>query len=359
VQLEGPRLLRVAPNGDVFIAETDAGRIRVLHMPEGAARPERMETFAARLNEPFGLAFYPPGDDPQWLYAANINAVLRFPYRNGDVTARADPDMVVPDLPAGRGHSTRDIAFSRDGIRMFVSVGSGSNDGEDMRRLGPAEIKDWESRHGLGAAWGRETDRAAVLAFDPDGKNGRVFATGIRNCVGLAVDPASGELWCSTNERDGLGDDLVPDYVSRVREGAFYGWPWFYIGANEDPRHPGERPDLREQVSVPDVLVQSHSASMQMTFYDAAQFPSEYRGTIFAAEHGSWNRSRRTGYKVIQLVLQNGVPTGEYVDFMTGFVLNERSVWARPVGVAVARDGSLLVSEDGNGAMWRVWYEGG
>ena len=358
VQLEEPRLLRVAPNGDVFVAETDAGRIRVLHMPEGAARPERMETFAARLNEPFGLAFYPPGDDPQWLYVANINAVLRFPYRNGDVTARGDPQMVVPDLPAGRGHSTRDIAFSRDGARMFVSVGSGSNDGEDMRRLGPAEIKDWESRHGLGAAWGRETDRAAVLAFDPDGRNGRVFATGIRNCVGLAVDPASGELWCSTNERDGLGDDLVPDYVSRVREGAFYGWPWFYIGANEDPRHPGERPDLRDQIAVPDVVVQSHSASMQLTFYDAAQFPSEYRGTIFAAEHGSWNRSRRTGYKVIQLVLQNGVPTGEYVDFMTGFVLNERSVWARPVGVAVARDGSLLVSEDGNGAMWRVWYEG-
>ena len=359
VQLDEPRLLRVAPNGDVFIAETDAGRIRVLHMPEGATRPERMETFAARLNEPFGLAFYPPGEDPQWLYVANINAVLRFPYRNGDVTARGDPQIIVPDLPAGRGHSTRDIAFSRDGARMFVSVGSGSNDGEDMRRLAPAEIKDWESRHGPGAAWGRETDRAAVLAFEPDGKNGRAFATGMRNCVGLAVDPASGELWCSTNERDGLGDDLVPDYVSRVREGAFYGWPWFYIGANEDPRHPGERPDLRDQVSVPDVLVQSHSASMQLTFYDAAQFPSEYRGTIFAAEHGSWNRSRRTGYKVIQIVLQNGVPTGEYVDFMTGFVLNERSVWARPVGIAVTRDGSLLVSEDGNGAMWRVWYEGG
>ena len=359
VQLDGPRLMRVAPNGDIFIAETDEGRIRVLRARQGATRPEQLETFATRLNGPFGIAFYPPGNDPQWLYVADTNAVLRFPYHAGDLIAGGDPQVVVPDLPAGRGHSTRDIVFSRDGTRLFVSVGSGSNDGEDMRRLDPAEINAWEARHGLGAVWGRETNRAAVLVFDPEGRNGRVFATGIRNCVGLAIAPATDEVWCSTNERDGLGDDLVPDYVTRVREGAFYGWPWLYIGANEDPRHTGERPDLRDKVTVPDVLLQSHSASMQMTFYDAMQFPPAYRGTIFAAEHGSWNRGRRTGYKVIQAIMQNGVPTGEYADFMTGFVLNERNVWARPVGVTVARDGSLLVSDDGNGTIWRVWYEGG
>src|SRR5713226_776506 len=357
-ELDAPRIMRTAPNGDIFIAETQAGRIRVLRTPEGATRPDRIETFASRLNEPFGLAFYPPGSEPEWLYVADTDAVLRFPYRSGDLTARGDADVVVPDLPRGRGHSTRDIAFSRDGKQMFVSVGSGSNDGEDMRRLGAAEIKDWEVRHGPGAAWGRETNRAAVLVFDPDGNNGRVFAAGIRNCVGLAVDPGSGELWCSTNERDGLGDDLVPDYVTRVRDGAFYGWPWFYLGANEDPRHLGERPDLRDRVTVPDVLLQSHSASMEMTFYGAAQFPAEYRGSIFAAEHGSWNRSSRTGYKVVRVMMQNGAPTGEYVDFMTGFVVSDKNVWGRPVGVAVARDGSLLVTEDGNGSIWRIWYDG-
>jgi len=172
----------------------------------------------------------------------------------------------------------------------------------------------------------------------------------------MAVQPATGELWCSVNERDGLGDDLVPDFVTRVREGAFYGWPWFYIGGNEDPRRAGEEPTLRQRVSVPDVLLQPHSASMELTFYNSGQFPAEYRGDIFAAFHGSWNRSRRTGYKVVRVLLKNGQPTGEYEDFLTGFVVNDSTVWARPVGVAVAQDGSLLVSEDGNGSIWRVTY---
>ena len=357
-ELEAPRIVRVAPNGDIFIAETAAGRVRVLHAPEGTSRPDRLETFASRLNEPFGIAFYPAGPDPQWVYVADTDAVLRFPYRSGDLTARGDPEVVVPDVPHGRGHFTRDVAFSRDGRRMFVSVGAGSNDGEDLRRMNAAEIRDWEAKHGLGAAWGRETNRAAVLVFDPDGKNGRLFAAGLRNCVGLAVDPGTDELWCSVNERDGFGDDLVPDFVTRVRDGAFYGWPWYYIGGNEDPRHAGARPDLAGKVTVPDVLVQSHSASLGMTFYDGTQFPGEYRGTVFAAEHGSWNRSRRTGYKVIQVIVRNGAPTGEYVDFMTGFVASDRNVWGRPVGVAVARDGSLLVTEDGNGSIWRIWYDG-
>ena len=193
-----------------------------------------------------------------------------------------------------------------------------------------------------------------MLAFDPDGKRPGVFATGIRNCVGLATHPVTGDLYCSTNERDGLGDNLVPDYVTRVREGAFYGWPWFYIGNNEDPKHRGERTDLKGKITVPDVLLQAHSASLGLTFYNGNQFPPEYSGDGFAAEHGSWNRSKRTGYKVVRIRMKDGVPTGEYQDFVTGFVVDDSSVWGRPVGVAVAHDGALLVSEDANGTIWRI-----
>jgi glucose/arabinose dehydrogenase len=236
---------------------------------------------------------------------------------------------------------------------MLISVGARSNDAEGSG--GPAEgLEAWISGHPLGAAWGGETDRAGVLAFDPDGKPLGMFATGIRNCVGLAIQPTTGDLYCSTNERDGLGDNLVPDYVTRVREGAFYGWPWFYIGSNEDPGHVGERADLKGKVTVPDVLLQPHSATLGLTFYNGHQFPADYSGDGFAAEHGSWNRSKRTGYKVIRIRLKDGVPSGEYQDFLTGFVINDNDVWGRPVGVAVAHDGALLVSEDGNGTIWRV-----
>jgi glucose/arabinose dehydrogenase len=217
-------------------------------------------------------------------------------------------------------------------------------------------LKAWIEGHPLGASWGSESNRADVLVFDPDGKNPGVFATGIRNCVGLAVHPRTGDAYCSTNERDGLGDNLVPDYVTRVREGAFYGWPWFYIGGNQDPHHAGERPDLKDKVTVPDVLVQAHSASLGLAFYTGNAFPAEYSGDGFAAEHGSWNRSKRTGYKVIRIRLKDGVPTGEYQDFVTGFVVNDSEVWGRPVGVAVAHDGALLVSEDGNGTIWRITH---
>ncbi len=172
--------------------------------------------------------------------------------------------------------------------------------------------------------------------------------------MGLAVQPQSGTPWCSTNERDGFGDDLVPDYVTSVRENAFYGWPWFYIGGHEDPKHAGERPDLKDKVTTPDVLLQAHSASLGLTFYQGSNFPTDYRGDAFAAEHGSWNRSKRTGYKVIRIRLKDGTPTGEYEDFVTGFVVNDSEVWGRPVGVAVAHDGALLISEDGNGTIWRV-----
>jgi glucose/arabinose dehydrogenase len=353
--LAGPRLIRVAPNGDVFAAESSAGRIRVLRA--GGSGEAQATVFASGLTGPFGIAFYPPGPDPQWVYVGNTDSVVRFPYHNGDVTARGPAETIVPQLPVG-GHRTRDVQFSPDGKTMYVSVGSGSNVAEGMSKLEGAALHAWQSEHPLGATWDYETDRADVLAFDPDGNNRRIFATGIRNCVGMAVQASTGTLWCSTNERDGLGDNVPPDYITRVREGAFYGWPWFYIGANEDPRHRGERPDLKDKITVPDVLLQAHSASLGMTFYNATQFPADYRGNIFAAEHGSWNRSKRTGYKIIRVIIKDGVPTGEYEDFATGFVISDAEVWGRPVGVAVDKDGGLLFSEDGSGTIWRVTYSG-
>jgi glucose/arabinose dehydrogenase len=353
--LAGPRLIRVAPNGDVFAAESNAGRIRVLR-PNGNEAPEAF-VFASGLNGPFGIAFYPPGNDPQWVYVGNTDSEVRFPYRSGDVTARGPAEVIVPHLPTG-GHHTRDVVFSPDGKIMYVSVGSASNVGDRMGALSATELQKWQSDHPLGAAWGNETDRSDVLAFDPQGQNRRIYATGIRNCVGMAVEPTSGTIWCSTNERDGLGDNVPTDYITRVRDGGFYGWPWYYIGANEDPRHRGERPDLKDKITVPDVLIQAHSASLEMTFYEATQFPEAYRGNIFAAEHGSWNRSKRTGYKIIRAIVKDGVPTGAYEDFATGFVVNDSEVWGRPVGVAVAKDGALLVSEDANGTIWRITYSG-
>jgi glucose/arabinose dehydrogenase len=353
--LAGPRLIRVAPNGDVFAAESNAGRIRVLR-PNGNEAPEA-SVFASGLNGPFGIAFYPPGNDPQWVYVGNTDSVVRFPYRSGDLAARGAAEVIVPHLPVG-GHRTRDVVFSPDGKTMYVSVGSASNVGDQMGKLSATELQKWQSDHPLGAAWGNETDRADVLAFDPQGQNRRIYATGIRNCVGMAIEPTSGTIWCSTNERDGLGDNVPTDYITRVRDGGFYGWPWYYIGANEDPRHRGERPDLKDKITVPDVLIQAHSASLEMTFYEATQFPQAYRGNIFAAEHGSWNRSKRTGYKIIRAIVKDGVPTGAYEDFATGFVVNDSEVWGRPVGVAVAKDGALLVSEDANGTIWRIAYSG-
>jgi glucose/arabinose dehydrogenase len=355
--LSDPRSLLTAPNGDIFVAESEAGRIRVLRAGDGEAKPRESSVFASGLNQPFGIAFYPPGPDPQWLYVANTNSVVRFAYRAGDLKAGARPETIVRSLPRG-GHTTRDLVFSNDRKRMFVSVGSAGNAGEAMRKRSAAEIARWDAEHGLGAAWDGDTDRADVLVFDPNGKNGKVFASGLRNCVGLRTHPQTGDLWCSLNERDALGDDLVPDFVTRVREGAFYGWPWYYIGARPDPTHAGERPDLADKVTLPDVLLQAHSASMHIAFYEGTQFPAEYRHDAFVAEHGSWNRAKRTGPKVIRIHLDNGVPNGEYEDFLTGFVVNDSSVWGRPVGVTVARDGALLVSEDGNGTIWRITWRG-
>jgi hypothetical protein len=360
--LHKPRLLRVAPNGDIFIAETGPNRIRVLRAADGADAPTVNQIFAEDLDRPFGISFYPPGDHPQWIYVANNNSVVRFAYHNGDLNASRAPEVMVPRLTdSGGGHSTRDVVFSQDGKRMFISVGSASNVAEGMSKKSPAEIRAWEAENGVGAAWDAEWHRADILVTDPEGHQPlRTFATGIRNGVGMAVNPETGELWVSTNERDGLGDNLVPDYVTRVKEGGFYGWPWYYLGNFEEPRHAGERPDLAGKAIVPDVLEQSHSASLEMTFYTAtrgvAAFPAEYVGDAFVAFHGSWNRNTRTGYKIARIRVNHGVPTGEYDDFLTGFVLDDRSVWGRPVGVTVAHDGALLITEDGNGTVWRVAY---
>ena len=360
--LDNPRLLRVAPNGDIFISETGPSRIRVLCGADGADAPSENQIFADDLERPFGLAFYPPGDHPQWLYVANINSVVRFPYHTGDMKASGPAEVIFQKLSRGTGgHSTRDVMFSKDAKRMFISVGSGSNAGEEMQKKTPEEIKTWESERGLGATWGSESNRADILVTDPEGHEAlRPYATGIRNGVSMAINPTTGDLWVSTNERDGLGDNLVPDYVTSVKEGGFYGWPWYYMGKIEDPRHAGERPDLMGKAIVPDVLEQSHSASLEMTFYTAANgvaaFPAEYRGDAFVSLHGSWNRSTRTGYKVVRLRFKHGRATGEYDDFMTGFVVDDRDVWGRPVGVAVAHDGALLVSEDGHGTVWRIAY---
>lgn len=339
--LDNPRVVRTAPNGDLFIAESGANRVRVIRDANNDGKPETNQVFVENLRQPFGIAFYPLGDNPQFIYIANTDSVVRYPYKNGDTKTTAQEEMVVANVSGGGrltggGHWTRDIAFSKDGKKLFVSVGSRSNVSDDAG----------------------EDRRARIFEYTPDGKNERVYAYGIRNPVGIAVHPETGDLWTSVNERDGLGDHLVPDYVTRVQDGSFYGFPWYYLGANQDPRHKGKRPDLRDKVIVPDVLLQSHSASLAMTFYDGAQFPSDYKLDAFAAEHGSWNRTRRTGYKVVRIPLENGRATGEYEDFMTGFVTADGSVWGRPVGVTVARDGALIVTDDGSNTIWRVSYVG-
>ncbi|MBV9574934.1 MAG: sorbosone dehydrogenase family protein [Acidobacteriales bacterium] len=333
--LEGPRLITRAPNGDLFVAQTSAGSILVLRGITAGGKPEKTEVFVGGLNEPFGIAFYPPGADPQYVYVGNTDSVVRFPYRTGDMKARGPQEIIIPKLPTG-GHSTRNVAFSPDGKRMFVAVGSRSN------------VTDIDTNSS-------EFHRANILVANPDGSNLRVYASGIRNPVGLAVDSA-GVVWTSVNERDELGDNLPPDYITHVEENGFYGWPWYYTGGNPDPRFPNKHPELKAKVIVPDVLVEPHDASLQLSFYDGKQFPEEYQGQIFACEHGSWNRSVRTGYEVIFVPLKNGRAIGEYRDFLTGFVTPDGNVWGRPVGVTTATDGSLIVTDDASNSIWRVSY---
>jgi glucose/arabinose dehydrogenase len=366
-----PRVIHAAPNGDLFLADSQAGSIFVLRGVTTDGKAETVSKFASGLDHPFGIAFYPAGPTPRYIYVGTATEIVRFPYKSGELKAETNkPDTIVPDIPGyaqlrGGGHWTRDVVFSADGNYMLVSVGSGSN------------IDDPDTHP-------REFHRADVLEYTPEGKFVEVYAYGIRNCVGEAINPTTGQLWCSTNERDALGSDLPPDYVTHIQEGGFYGWPWYYIGGHKDPRLPEpcadgagpnpqskvplselqakscKRVDLSSKVITPDVLVQPHMASLEMTFYPmrASGFPAEFAGDAFAAEHGSWNRSKRGGYEVIMIPMKNGQAAGSYEDFLTGFVTPDGQVWGRPVGVTVGHDGALYVTDDGSRSVWRVSYTG-
>jgi len=363
-----PRLLRTAPNGDIFLSDSHGDKIFVLRGVRPDGKAETVSTFATGLSLPFGIAFYPTGPNPKWVYIGNTDSVVRFPYKSGDLVASGPAEKIVPQLPGfaqlrGGGHWTRDIVFTKDG-HMLVSVGSGSN------------VDDADTHP-------NEFHRADVLEFTPEGKFVEVYAHGIRNCVGEAINPITGALWCSVNERDNLGNHLVPDYVTSVPEGSFFGWPWYYMGGHQDPRLPEpctngtgpnlqaaaltsdqaancKRSNLSSKVSTPDVLVQPHMASLEMVFYPEHkdQFPAAFAGGAFAAEHGSWNRKNRAGYEVIYIPMKDGKATGEYDDFLTGFVTADGQVWGRPVGVTVANDGSLFVTDDGTRSVWHVSYVG-
>jgi glucose/arabinose dehydrogenase len=345
--LEEPRVLRTAPDGGVFLAESGGGRV-IRFIPDG-----KRTIFAEGLHRPFGIAFWPPAA-PRFVYVAEPTRVLRYAWAPGQIVAPGEPSTIIDGIPTG-GHWTRDLALAPDGTRLFISVGSGSNAGQDIGGRPPEGLRAWQAAHGLGAAYDQEAGRAAVLWFQPDGSGGlHPYAQGLRNCSGLAVQPGAGKLWCVTNERDGLGDNLPTDYATSVTEGAFYGWPWYFIGAHAEPRLSDGRPDLAGSVTVPDVLLQAHSAPLGIAFYTGTAFPAAYRGDAFVALHGSWNRAKRTGYKLVRLHMENGKPDGAYEDFLTGFVASEDGVWGRPVGVTVAPDGALLVSEDANGNIWRI-----
>jgi glucose/arabinose dehydrogenase len=324
-----PRNLLLAPNGDVFVADTGGDRILVLRDENGDGRPEQRFTWSNDIDRPFGLALR--GNQ---LYVGTSDAIVRYSYKPGQ-TASGYPPERVATVPEG-GHSTRNVIFNRDDSKMYVAVGSSSNvDDETAQPM-----------------------RAAITEFNPDGTDKRIFASGLRNPIGLALNPADHTLWTCVNERDGLGDDLVPDYATEVKAGAFYGWPFAYIGKHPEPRHDGKHPELVAKTIVPSLLIQSHSAPINMAFYEGNMFPASYRGGLFVALHGSWNRSERTGYKVIFIPFRNGKPAGGYDDFVVGWMGDPSgaTVWGRPAGVLVLRDGSLLVSDDGAGVIWRVTY---
>ncbi|HJQ68860.1 MAG TPA: sorbosone dehydrogenase family protein [Blastocatellia bacterium] len=330
--LEEPRWLALAPNGDVFVAESRAGRITILRDANKDGAPEERLVFATGLTQPFGMAFW-----RDYFYVANTDSVVRFKYRSGQSKAEGEPEKIA-DLP-GKGyrqHWTRNVIFSPDGSKMYVSVGSESNVNVEP-----------------------DPRRAAISEYNPDGTNHRIFAAGLRNPVGMAFYPGTRTLWTTVNERDGLGDDLVPDYATAVKDGGFYGWPYSYIGRNKDPRRTEGRDDLVSRTIVPDVLIQAHSAALGIAFYDGKMFPREYQGTGFVALRGSWNRSKRTGYKIIQIRFNNGRPAGGYDDFITGWSPDENGneIYGRPVGLLVLKDGSMLITDDGANKIWRVTYK--
>jgi glucose/arabinose dehydrogenase len=344
--LKAPRQIRRAPNGDLFVAEEMAGNIKIVRDNNGKAE---ISTFATGLGGPFGINFYPVGPNPQWVYIGNNASVVRFPYKNGDLKATGMPETLISDLPPAGDHRTRDVVFAKDGKNMLVAVGSADNVSQSNRS---------------------QEHRANVLEYTPEGKFVKIYASGIRNPVGLAINPLNGELWTSVNERDNLGNNLVPDYITSVKEGGFYGWPWFYIGQHEDPRAvagfdgkdketlPRPADKTIDKVIVPDVLIQAHSASLGLTFYDGTQFPAEYRGDIFAGEHGSWNRTPMSGHELVRVPLEKGKSNGVYEDFLTGMIAPDGNAWGRVTGVAVGKDGSLYVTDDGSNTIWKVSYVG-
>jgi glucose/arabinose dehydrogenase len=321
-----PRWMTVAPNGDIFLAETGANDIVILRDPQKTGGATVREVFATGTTRAFGIAFK---DD--YVYVGNTNELVRFKY-DPKTSKRLGEAESLMKLPSG-GHNTRSLAFSPDGKHLYVGVGSGSN-----IDTGEAPI------------------RAAITICDPDGKNARLFATGLRNPVGLAIEPVTGAVWTSVNERDELGDNLPPDYFTSVKDGGFYGWPYSYIGSNVDDRVKPQMPDLVAKAIIPDVLLGAHVAPLQFAFYTGKQFPESYWGGAFIAEHGSWNRASRAGYQIAFVAFKGGQPSADPVPFMTGLVPDPSApdVLGRPVGVTVAPDGSLLVSDDGAGKIYRI-----
>ncbi|QHT71254.1 sorbosone dehydrogenase family protein [Rhodocytophaga rosea] len=353
--LRNPRWIYQAPNGDIFVSEANtepdvkekiknelsgkddsqnlgksANRITIFRDTNQDGKPDKQETFLSGLNKPFGMLIL-----NNYFYVANTDGLWRYPYKEGQTSILTKGEKIL-ELPAGgyNNHWTRNIIASADGSKLYISVGSASNVAE----------------HGLK----EEERRAAILEINPDGSGERIYASGLRNPVGMDWAPGTNTLWTAVNERDELGDELVPDYITSVKSSGFYGWPYAYLGQNEDPRRKGERPDLVKQTLVPDVPLAAHSASLGLAFYDQKKFPEKYRNGAFIAQHGSWNRSEFSGYKVVFVAFQNGKPSGKPEDFLTGFIANDKDVYGRPVGITVLQDGSLLVADDASNTLWRV-----
>jgi len=329
--LDHARWLTMAGNGDVLVAESGAGKVTLLRDTDGDGRADLVTPYAVGFRRPHGLAVV--GD---WLYVADTRRVWRLPWDPSVDHAPARPEPVTEDgaLHTGAGHWTRGLIFSRDGARFFVAIGSERNIAEES------------------------VPRATVQSFAAAGGDRQTYAAGLRNPVGMALYPGTDDVYVVVNERDGLGDGLVPDYLTRLQPGGFYGWPYAYIGGNPQPKL-APRPDLVAKTIVPDLLFEAHSAPLGLVFYDGAQFPAEYRGDAFVALHGSWNAATPTGYKVVRVPFENGRPVGQYENFVTGFRLDNGDrarVWGRPAGLAVAADGSLLIADDVGQVIWRVSY---
>ncbi|CAG5005011.1 hypothetical protein DYBT9275_03497 [Dyadobacter sp. CECT 9275] len=333
-QLKNPRYCYIAPNGDVFVAESgtknSADRITVLRDTNKDGVPELREIFIEKLKQPFGMLVL-----HDYFYVANTDGVYRYPYKSGETKITGKAQKIL-ELPAGgyNNHWTRNLLANADGSKIYISVGSASNVAE----------------HGMD----EERRRANILEINPDGSGEKIFASGLRNPVGMDWAPGTNVLWTAVNERDKLGDELVPDYITSVKEGGFYGWPYSYFGQHEDPRMKGQGKELVARAIVPDVPLGAHTASLGLAFYDKTKFPEKYRNGAFIGQHGSWNRSKLAGYKVVFVPFKNGKPVGKPEDFLTGFVEDEGKVYGRPVGIAVLEDGSLLVNDDSGGTIWRV-----